>query len=577
MKITRQKHVWLIAFLLLLTGFAFAQNSLPFTKGVNLRDYFTTWDSSKLPDMYRYDEADFVCMKSMGIDVIRLVTSFDYQMEPEDTGKIREEVLKKLDEVCDLAEKHQIYLIIDNHSFGTRWDLDTTTPKVIEEHLTSLWSQLAPRYKDRSEYIIYEIQNEPGFRTGSDWNKIQQRMIDLIRTYDTKHAIIVSPQNFSAIDDLLKLKPYKDPNLIYTIHFYEPAVFCHQGEDIAGEGSRNLLDLAFPYDKNKLPKYQGKTVESWEELLKIEEKTGSWFYWGLQTYPKEGNVKFINDRIKKAAAWAKKNKVRLFCGEIGSGVTTRLSYRAAWNKAVSDTLKEYNIPYCTWGLDYGCGFLDFGDTGIEEAGCIFPDDINKELVESYGFSMPDADSVANTTFNSFPQKQYIVFDGICGKNISFNQFGNIELINEDDLHGYCLKVKYTGQSGTVFFPPKKIISAFAANREALCISFSVKFTDKNQTLVLHLNDTDEGSELPPWQNTYTVKASDYKTDQWVTVGIPVSKFKESGAWSSKVNQWFDPQGKFDWFRFEGIVFEIKSENDITNGDVYIDDIVIKKK
>ena len=63
MKITRQKHVWLIAFLLLLTGFAFAQNSLPFTKGVNLRDYFTTWDSSKLPDMYRYDEADFFCMK----------------------------------------------------------------------------------------------------------------------------------------------------------------------------------------------------------------------------------------------------------------------------------------------------------------------------------------------------------------------------------------------------------------------------------------------------------------------------------------------------------------------------------
>ena len=53
------------------------------------------------------------------------------------------------------------------------------------------------------------------------------------------------------------------------------------------------------------------------------------------------------------------------------------------------------IPYCTWGLDYGCGFLDFGDTGIEEAGCIFPDDINKELVESYGFSMPDADSAAN--------------------------------------------------------------------------------------------------------------------------------------------------------------------------------------
>jgi len=43
------------------------------------------------------------------------------------------------------------------------------------------------------------------------------------------------------------------------------------------------------------------------------------------------------------------------------------------------------------------------------------------------------------------------------------------------------------------------------------------------------------------------------------------------------NKSFNPQGKFDWFRFKGIDFEIKAENDLMKGDVYIDDIVIKKK
>ena len=194
----------------MLTGLAFAQESLPFSKGVNLFDFFTTWNQSdKLPDMYRYDEADFICMKSMGIDVIRLAICFDYQMEPEYTGKIKEAVLQKLDEVCDWAEKYQIYLIIDNHSFGSEERWDKIKPKDVEEHLQSVWSQVAPRYKDRSDYIIYEIQNEPGFRTGTDWNKIQQKMIDLIRKYDTKHSIIVSHQNYGQVADLTKFKPYK--------------------------------------------------------------------------------------------------------------------------------------------------------------------------------------------------------------------------------------------------------------------------------------------------------------------------------------------------------------------------------
>lgn len=43
------------------------------------------------------------------------------------------------------------------------------------------------------------------------------------------------------------------------------------------------------------------------------------------------------------------------------------------------------------------------------------------------------------------------------------------------------------------------------------------------------------------------------------------------------NKSFYPQGKFDWSRFKGIGFEIKAENDLMKGDVYIDDIVIKIK
>ena len=135
-------------------------------------------------------------------------------MEPKITGVLSETVLKKLDEVCDWAEKNQIYLIIDDHAWGSVED-DEKSIKKIEEHLELLWPVLAKRYANRSEYILYEIMNEPSWAISpSQWQKVQQKIINVIREYDKKHSIIVTGPNCSCIDELTQIKPYKDPNII---------------------------------------------------------------------------------------------------------------------------------------------------------------------------------------------------------------------------------------------------------------------------------------------------------------------------------------------------------------------------
>ena len=109
-----------------------------------------------LPTINKYDEADFICLKSMGVDVIRLPCNFDiYSEKPLGIGKIDEDYLKKLDEICDWAEKNQIYLIIDNHNNKT-YDKKTYSASDftnLQKHLESVWSQIAPRYADRSGTI----------------------------------------------------------------------------------------------------------------------------------------------------------------------------------------------------------------------------------------------------------------------------------------------------------------------------------------------------------------------------------------------------------------------------------------
>ena len=248
-----------------MTASIFSQSTeLPFKKGIDILTWFEAYKAEELPNLNKYDENDFAMLKSMGVEIIRLPIHFENLMEPTYTGKVLDIVFEKLDQVCDWAEKYQIYLVIDDHSFNAQ-DVQKNPPdaKRQKEHLEALWPQVAERYKDRSDYIIYEILNEPVGRGDlpAKWYKIQQEIIDLIRKYDTKHTIVVTSPNWSSIDTLVKMKPYKDPNLIYTFHFYEPGLFCTQGT--TWSAGTDVKNVPFPYDKSRHSEIQYSDKNEW--------------------------------------------------------------------------------------------------------------------------------------------------------------------------------------------------------------------------------------------------------------------------------------------------------------------------
>ena len=555
------KKLLVIAALLFLTTSIFCQTTeLPFTKGLDLIHWFEAWQPGNLPDLNKYDETDFAMLKSMGVEIIRLPIQFALLMEPANTGKVYDMVFERLDQICDWAEKYQIYLVIDNHSFSTQEEQkNPPNAKVHKEHLEAAWPQIAEHFKNRSEYIIYEILNEPIGRgdVPAKWYKIQQETIDLIRKYDTKHAIVVTVPDWSHADDLVKMKPYKDPNLIYTFHFYEPTAFavqgCHwgMGKDVDG--------VPFPYEKSRMPKIKSSYEKEWAKY-ELEVK-----------YPQQGNVKWINDKMKKVAAWAKKNKVKVWAGEMGAAYWINPPDRLAWINAMVAAFKANKIPYCVWGIDGDTGFLKTG-TGS------FPDDIDKDALEAYGFKMPDESLIAKkkASYNDFPNKPYILYDGLVGKGTHMEYRFGTKSAKDDETHQYCEKTLNLKDALIWLYPPKPIMSKVIENRCNLVISFSVKFTDAKQNFKLHLMDTDGGEELPPWRNTAYIIASDYKVGEWVTVEIPLSQLKEEGAYSDKVQKWFNPQNKFDWSRIDRVNFDFWHETN-QKGDIYIDDVMFKRK
>jgi endoglucanase len=50
---------------------------------------------------------------------------------------------------------------------------------------------MAIHYKERSDFILFEILNEPHGISTSDWGNIQNQAINAIRAHDSKHTIVV--------------------------------------------------------------------------------------------------------------------------------------------------------------------------------------------------------------------------------------------------------------------------------------------------------------------------------------------------------------------------------------------------
>jgi endoglucanase len=160
----------------------------PFKRGVNLTGWFQA-SSARQIQFTKFTKQDFVNIKSLGCDVIRLPINLHSMTYGEPNYVIDPLFFSFLDEVVSWAEELELHLILDNHSFDPSVDTD---PNVVNI-LVPVWTQMAEHYKESSNFIYYEILNEPHGISDKIWNSIQQTVINAIRSVDQKHTIIVGP------------------------------------------------------------------------------------------------------------------------------------------------------------------------------------------------------------------------------------------------------------------------------------------------------------------------------------------------------------------------------------------------
>lgn len=104
-------------------------------------------------------------------------------------------------------------------------------PAVVDLRFLAMWRQIARRFAAADGRLLFEIYNEPHGRLDGRWNDLLSRALRVIRESNPERVVVVGPVVWNSASALPRLVIPPDPNLVLTVHHYEPFDFTHQGAD----------------------------------------------------------------------------------------------------------------------------------------------------------------------------------------------------------------------------------------------------------------------------------------------------------------------------------------------------------
>jgi endoglucanase len=266
-----------------------------------------------------------------------------------------------LDNVVAWAEELQLYVIFDFHNST---HADSVTSAEVEHVLTPIWTQVAEHYKDATEFLIFELMNEPHGIDVALWNEIIFRVFKTVRSIDKKHYIVAGGADWNSLAAMKTLPDFEDDKVIYTFHFYEPHTFTHQGAPWCH--MERVVNIPFPYEAERMPALPENPTE--DEKRRFE------------SYPQQGTIEEVESFFDQYVEFSVQRKAPVFCGEFGCFMAyTPHDERVNWYKIVTTLLEERGISRTSWDYYGGFGVFKNGNGN-------FPQDLDLDIVAALGLN-----------------------------------------------------------------------------------------------------------------------------------------------------------------------------------------------
>lgn len=197
----------------------------------------TSWDNPVTT------KAMFDLVKASGFNTVRIPISWENHMDKSSDYLIKEDWLDRVNEVVDYAIGNGLITIFDQHH--EKWH-EPTYAKLDEtkDRLQKSWLQIAERFKDYDEKLIFESMNEPRMvKTEFEWNggneegwdvvnMLNEAFIETIRNSGgnnkLRHLLIptyAASSNLNAMQGFVMPKN-ADERVIVSVHAYTPYEFA---------------------------------------------------------------------------------------------------------------------------------------------------------------------------------------------------------------------------------------------------------------------------------------------------------------------------------------------------------------
>lgn len=206
-------------------------------------------------------------VRAAGFTTIRIPVTWNNHIDESNGYQIEEAFLNRINEVVDYAFDNDMFVILNTHH--EEWVNDKNIHENYEEigkELNAVWSQLADRFAEYDQHLIFEGMNEPrAVGMGYEWtgnqacydavNYLDQVFVDCIRSngkgYNAERALMVPGYAASSNPTVLnsiQIPQYngKDAeNVIISVHCYSPYSFCltDEQESFNPNNSQDTADI----------------------------------------------------------------------------------------------------------------------------------------------------------------------------------------------------------------------------------------------------------------------------------------------------------------------------------------------
>ncbi len=358
-----------------------AQLRLAFTRaqhlrhGVNASMWFAQSPqdySAARTDKY-IDNADIQLIARMGFDHVRLsIDPEPLTRQPVGANGLNAEFLSRVDRAVDQMLASGLAVIIDVHPEEPyKFRLRTGTDGVAR--FEAMWAALASHYATRDpNMIFFEVMNEPEVEDDFRWQGIEAQTIGVLRKAAPTNTVIAVGAHWDSLQDMLRLTPFADGNLIYNFHFYEPYEFTHQGATWSTGWWRYTHGVPYPANDTDTAAMTPvlQQIPDAADRLELE-----------RYFLDDWNARHIRLLLDAAAQWGQANGVPVICNEFGAFRDhSQPAARAQWIHDVRTALEANGIGWAMW--DYRG---NFGVVTKQDGQSAVPDPL---VVQALGLKQP---------------------------------------------------------------------------------------------------------------------------------------------------------------------------------------------